>query len=86
LTPMKADRGIWRSAYSIYEGALQRLGTMEPPQVWEWFFAAAEKALEQHDHATLLTDMIIAIHSEIEKQIEGDELNNGMVSRSACKP
>ena len=49
---------------------MQRLGTMEPPQVWEWFFEQAEKVLEQHDHATLLTDMIIAIHSELESKIE----------------
>lgn len=78
---MKADRGIWRDAFNIYEGALQRLGTMEPPQVWEWFFAAAEKALEQHDHATLLTDMIIAIHSELETKIE--EMKQNEPSRTA---
>lgn len=67
---MKADRGIWRSAYSIYEGALQRLGTMEQEQLWDWFFMAAEQAQEKHNSAPLLIDLVVSIHSEIEAKIE----------------
>lgn len=73
---MKVDRGIWRSAYSLYEGALQRLETMEPAQAWEWFFMAAEQAQEKHNHATLLTDLIISIHTEIEQQAERMKKNH----------
>ena len=67
---MKSDRELWRTAYSLYDGAVKRLGTMEPAQVWQWFFDAAEQSLEKHEHAPLLTDLIISVHSEIERLLE----------------
>ena len=67
------NRELWRTAYSLYTNTVQRLDTMEPAQLWQWFFMAAEQALEKHDHSPLLTDLIIGIHGEVERLIEGNE-------------
>ena len=60
---------------------MQRLGTMEQEQLWDWFFMAAEQAQEKHNSATLLIDLIVSIHTEIEAKIE--EMNNSEQSRTA---
>ena len=67
------NRALWRTAYSLFDSTLKRLDTMEPAQLWQWFFTAAEQALEKHNNSPLLTDLIIGIHGEVERLIEGNE-------------
>jgi len=67
---LKPDRAVWKVMYSLYAGAMERANTMEPAQIWEWFFTQAGRILEDHDNAPFVQDMTIAIHSELERQLE----------------
>lgn len=64
-TATAINRGVWRDAYDLYAGGFNRLGE---PDLWDGFFwPRAEAICAKHEKNQFCIEMLIAVHSELER-------------------
>lgn len=80
-------KSVYRDCFNLHDAKLDELGHVDPGTFWDDFFDRAAHIEAQHPDDELTRAFILAIHADLEAQEDkkGAE-NNGMVSRSACKP